>query len=200
MAFSIFIAFSLFLGGTLGELVCEDLPVGMCSYSISSSGKRCVLETSEAEDGITDLQCQTSEVVAHSMKEHIENEQCIDACGLERLSIGISTDSLAETNSVRSLCSADCYQHCPNIIDLFDTLALAEGASLHARCKTVQSRSQPLQSFVAETPTALADPPVSSNEPPVMVADPPVSATDPPVMAADPPISTTAPTVTDPLL
>ncbi|CAI9778732.1 unnamed protein product [Fraxinus pennsylvanica] len=41
----IFLAFALFLQGALGVLVCEELPVGLCSFSVTSSGKRCLLET-----------------------------------------------------------------------------------------------------------------------------------------------------------
>ncbi|KAI5675065.1 hypothetical protein M9H77_06015 [Catharanthus roseus] len=146
MGFILFFAFSLLLQGALGELVCEELPVGMCSFSVSSSGKRCSLETSLSAASSTDddvhqsrnnwwFQCKTSEVVVDTMNEHIESDDCIKACGVDRNSVGISSDSLLESQFTGKLCSDECYFNCPNIVDLYYNLALAEGAFLPDLCK-----------------------------------------------------------------
>lgn len=108
-------------------MICEELPVGMCSYSIASSGKRCLLETSASSDGHTQFQCKTSEVIVKNMAELIEGDACVSTCGVERRSVGISSDSLLETQFIAKLCSPACYQNCPNIVDLYYNLALGEG-------------------------------------------------------------------------
>ncbi|KAK3003380.1 hypothetical protein RJ639_018132 [Escallonia herrerae] len=59
MAWVLFLVLSLFLQGALGEIICEELPARMCSYSISSSGKRCFLENYASTDGTTEFQCKT---------------------------------------------------------------------------------------------------------------------------------------------
>ncbi|KAL2508335.1 PAR1 protein [Forsythia ovata] len=127
MKMIIFLAFALFLQGSLGELVCEELPVGLCSFSIASSGKRCLLETFASNDGTLEFQCKTSEVVAINLHEYIEADECVSACGVDRKSIGISSDSLLDSQSTPKLCSPQCYQNCPNIVDLYYNLALGEG-------------------------------------------------------------------------
>ncbi|CAN1846532.1 hypothetical protein LINPERHAP1_LOCUS38247 [Linum perenne] len=112
-----FIALSaLLLHGVLGDLVCEELPVDKCAYSISESGKRCVLENYISRNGMVNYQCKTSEVVVDNMKDMIESEECIKACGVDRNTVVVS-----------QLCSRPCFQSCPNIVDLYSNLALAEG-------------------------------------------------------------------------
>lgn len=121
------------MGGHAGELVCEDLPWGMCSFSIATSGKRCTLETTAFLSGTPNsLQCKTSEVMVinNSMREYIETDECINSCGVDRNAIGISSDSLLESQFTAKLCSDRCYNNCPNIVDLYYNLALAEGKSL----------------------------------------------------------------------
>lgn len=110
-----------------GDLVCEELPIGMCSFSVASSAKRCLLETFTSSDGNPGFQCKTSEIIAMTTKEYIENDGCVSACGVDRNTIGISSDSLLETHFTLKLCSPQCYYNCPNIIDLYHNLALAEG-------------------------------------------------------------------------
>ncbi|KAL3518132.1 hypothetical protein ACH5RR_020721 [Cinchona calisaya] len=73
----LFLAFSLLLQGALGELICDELPVGMCAFSIATSGKRCSLETGD-QSGI--FQCKTSEVYVHRIREYIESDECLTAC------------------------------------------------------------------------------------------------------------------------
>ncbi|KAG6760911.1 hypothetical protein POTOM_034099 [Populus tomentosa] len=98
MAFIEFLALSLLLNGALGELVCEQLPVDhLCSYSIATSGKRCLLENYATKDGGVKYQCKTSEAVPQFLTE---------------------------------LCSKSCSQACPNIVDLYSNLAIAEVAAV----------------------------------------------------------------------
>lgn len=111
-----------------GELVCEELPVEMCSFAISSYGNRCLLETYWKRDGSTEYECKTSKVMVNDIKEHIETDECISACGLDRNSVGISSDNLLDLDFTPKLCSPHCSQHCPNIADLYHNLALAEGS------------------------------------------------------------------------
>lgn len=111
-------------------MICEELPVGMCSYSIASSGKRCLLETSATSNGNTQFHCKTSEVRVKNMAELIEGDACVSACGVDRRSVGISSDSLLEPQFTAKLCSPACYQNCPNIVDLYYNLALGEGDHL----------------------------------------------------------------------
>lgn len=101
--------------------------MGMCSFSISSSGKRCVLENYESNNGGIDFQCKTSEIVVKAMWELIESDDCINACGVDRKTIGISSDSLLDLKLTTKICSTECHQNCPNIVDLYYNLALGEG-------------------------------------------------------------------------
>ncbi|CAN1846535.1 hypothetical protein LINPERHAP1_LOCUS38247 [Linum perenne] len=130
-----FIALSaLLLHGVLGDLVCEELPVDKCAYSISESGKRCVLENYISRNGMVNYQCKTSEVVVDNMKDMIESEECIKACGVDRNTVGISSDYLLTRKFVSQLCSRPCFQSCPNIVDLYSNLALAEGGWICMVC------------------------------------------------------------------
>ncbi|KAG8371374.1 hypothetical protein BUALT_Bualt13G0081200 [Buddleja alternifolia] len=110
-----------------GVLVCEELPIGMCTFSISSTGNRCLLETFELGDGNLKFQCKTSQVLALNMREYIESDECVSSCGVDRNSFGISSDSLLDSEVTLKLCSPQCYNNCPNIRDLYYNLALAEG-------------------------------------------------------------------------
>ncbi|XP_011032294.1 PREDICTED: uncharacterized protein LOC105131157 [Populus euphratica] len=112
MALIAFLALSLLLNGALGELVCEQLPVDLCSYSIATSGKRCLLENYATKDGGVKYQCKTSEVVVGILNEWIEIDECITACGLSRNTVGISSDSLLQPQFLTKLCSQSCSQAC----------------------------------------------------------------------------------------
>ncbi|XP_019160109.1 PREDICTED: uncharacterized protein LOC109156729 [Ipomoea nil] len=133
----------LFIQTAMGDLVCEQLPVGICSFSIASSGKRCLLETYASGDGAMELQCKTSEIVVVGtnmhMREHIETDECISACGVDRKSVGISSDSLLDHRFTAKLCLPQCYHNCPNIVDLYYNLASEEGVLLPDLCKAVRS-------------------------------------------------------------
>ncbi|XP_057475943.1 uncharacterized protein LOC130763937 [Actinidia eriantha] len=127
----LFFTCSLFLKGTLGEIVCEHLPTTVCSFAIASCGKRCLLETDDRETG---YQCKTLEVVAKSRAPYIETDACVSACGLNRNSVGISSDKFLEPQFLAKLCSPNCYRNCPNIIDVYTKLADAEGVILLNLC------------------------------------------------------------------
>ncbi|XP_039021876.1 uncharacterized protein LOC120154126 [Hibiscus syriacus] len=128
---------SLFLHSSLAEIVCEDLPHDVCAFSISSSGKRCLLETAVDEDDKVEYQCRTSEVMVERMAEHIESDQCVRACGVDRNAVGISSDSLLEPQFTNKLCAPACSHNCPNIVDLFFNLAAGEGVFLPDLCEAV---------------------------------------------------------------
>lgn len=69
------------------------------------------------------------------MAEYIETDRCVEACGVDRKSVGISSDSLLEPQFTAKLCSQDCYQNCPNIVDLYFNLAAGEGVFLPDLCE-----------------------------------------------------------------
>ncbi|XP_047168809.1 uncharacterized protein LOC124837485 [Vigna umbellata] len=129
------LAFSLTLQATLGEIECENLSHETCSFAVSSAGKRCVLEKRVKRSGEEAYTCKTSEIEAENVKDHIETEQCVKACGLDRKSLGISSDSLLESTFTHKLCSPHCYQSCPNVVDLYFNLAAGEGVFLPKLCE-----------------------------------------------------------------
>lgn len=63
------------------------------------------------------------------LHEWIESDDCISACGIDRLTVGISSDSLLEPQFTAELYSGACFQLCTNVVDLYFNLALAEGES-----------------------------------------------------------------------
>jgi len=125
-------------------LTCEELPTEVCAFSVSSTGNRCVLEKTQKMDGTLQFQCQSSAVMAEKLVEWIESEECINACGLERMAVGMSTDCLLESKSSRKLCSSQCRNNCPNIVDLYVNLAAGEGISLPSMCESQKTRSRKL--------------------------------------------------------
>ncbi|KAK6943559.1 PAR1 [Dillenia turbinata] len=143
---ALFFASSLLIQGILGEIVCEDLPTDVCAFTISSSGKRCLLENQVGNNGETEYQCRTSEVVVERMAEYMETDECVSACGVDRNSVGISSDSLLEPQFTAKLCSPACYQNCPNIVDLYFNLAAGEGVFLPDLCEA--QRTNPHRSML----------------------------------------------------
>ncbi|KAK7279945.1 hypothetical protein RJT34_25006 [Clitoria ternatea] len=129
------LACSLTLQGTLGGIECEHLSHETCSFAVSSGGKRCVLEKHVKRSGEEAYTCKTSEIEADKLKDHIETDQCIKDCGLDRKSLGISSDSLLESRFTQKLCSPQCYQSCPNVVDLYFNLAAGEGVFLPKLCE-----------------------------------------------------------------
>ena len=120
---------------TLGSITCENLNKDSCAFAISSTGKRCVLEKRLQRSGEEVYTCKTSEIEADKLKDWIETDQCIQACGVDRNTFGISSDSLLECHFTQKLCSPQCYKHCPNIIDLYFNLAAGEGVYLPRLCE-----------------------------------------------------------------
>nr|XP_043637240.1 uncharacterized protein LOC122608218 [Erigeron canadensis] len=136
----------LLLQGVLGEIVCEELPTEVCSFSIASSGKRCILENSY-NNNKQQLECRTSEVVVEiRLSEYIETDRCVRACGVDRNSVGISSDTLLDPQSISNICSSPCYHNCPNIVDLYFNLAAAEGVFLPDLCE--KQRSNPHRAMI----------------------------------------------------
>nr|GMC78472.1 uncharacterized protein LOC109161551 isoform X1 [Ipomoea batatas] len=133
------------------DIICENLPKNVCAFSVSSSTKRCVLENLIKDDGKVKYQCKTSGVVVgNNIAEYIETELCVEACGVDRESIGMSSDSLLDPTFMTKLCSPACYHNCPNIVDLYFNLASGEGVFLPNLCQK-QSGSLQLQSDGATT-------------------------------------------------
>ncbi|KAH7865819.1 hypothetical protein Vadar_011614 [Vaccinium darrowii] len=149
-----------FLVQKRGEIICEDLPTDICSFSIASSGKRCLLENYAAKDGKVEYQCRTSEVVVERMAEYIETDECVSACGVDRNSVGISSDSLLEPQFTAKLCSPNCYQNCPNIVDLYFNLAAGEGVFLPDLCE--KQRTNPRRAMLELLSSGVAPGPVST--------------------------------------
>ncbi|MDO8030373.1 hypothetical protein OC709_02580 ['Planchonia careya' phytoplasma] len=71
--------------------------------------------------------CRASEIDADQLKDWVETDHCVEACGLDRTALGISSDSLLESRFTQKLCSPQCYHGCPNIVDLYFNLAAGEG-------------------------------------------------------------------------
>ncbi|OAY48300.1 uncharacterized protein LOC110617135 [Manihot esculenta] len=138
------LAFALVLCAqvTRGEIRCEHLDQDTCSYAISSTGKRCVLEKHVKRSGEESYTCGTSEIEADRLRNWIETDQCIKACGLDRKSLGISSDSLLESRFTQQLCSPQCYDSCPNIIDLYFNLAAGEGVFLPKLCEAQEGNAR----------------------------------------------------------
>jgi hypothetical protein len=127
--FFFFSIFSHFVVGYVvaGGITCENLDQDTCAFAVASTGKRCVLEKHVKRCGEEAYTCRTSEIVADKLKDLVETDQCIKACGLDRKTLGISSDSLLESSFTQKLCSPQCYQSCPNIVDLYFNLAAGEG-------------------------------------------------------------------------
>ncbi|CAM8888939.1 unnamed protein product [Rhodiola kirilowii] len=136
LAFALFFASSLLIQAALAEITCETLSNDKCAFAVASSGHRCVLETYTTRGRFSEYQCKRSEVKAdEKLAGYIETDQCVNACGIERKSIGIGSDSLLEPSFIAKICSPECYQNCANIVDLYFNLAAGEGAFLPDLCK-----------------------------------------------------------------
>ncbi|KAI4324931.1 hypothetical protein MLD38_030373 [Melastoma candidum] len=123
--------------GLVGAIECEDLDEGSCAFAVSSSGKRCLLEKRvKANEEGDSYFCESSRIGTDiGLKDHVETDSCIESCGFNRRLLGISSDALLESRDVRRLCSFECYYNCPNIIDLYFSLAAGEGVFLPKLCE-----------------------------------------------------------------
>ncbi|KAJ8752782.1 hypothetical protein K2173_008517 [Erythroxylum novogranatense] len=133
---------ALSVPGTLGEVTCEKLDKDTCAFAVSGSGKRCVLEKHVRRSGREAYICRTSEIEADRLKNWVETNECIRSCGLERESLGISSDSLLDTGFTRHLCSHQCYDSCPNVVDLYFNLAAGEGVFLPKLCEAQEGSAR----------------------------------------------------------
>ncbi|XP_057951723.1 uncharacterized protein LOC131146267 [Malania oleifera] len=133
------LALAVFVEGTLGEVTCDNLGEDKCAFAVSATGKRCVLEKQVKRTGEEKFVCRTSDIETDKLKDLVENDECIKACGVDRKSLGISSDSLLESRFTHKLCSSECYQSCPNIVDLYFNLAAGEGVFLPKLCEAQMS-------------------------------------------------------------
>ncbi|KAJ6838014.1 uncharacterized protein M6B38_322235 [Iris pallida] len=154
---ALLVSFSLLLPSPLAAagVICEELPQDLCSFAISSSSKRCVLESYQRGGGRTEYQCRTSEVAVERFSDLVETDQCVKSCGVDRESVGISSDALLEPQFAAKLCSPSCYQNCPNIIDLYFNLAAGEGVFLPDLCQA--QRSNPRRAMAELLSSGVAD-------------------------------------------
>ncbi|GAB4826355.1 hypothetical protein Ancab_009221 [Ancistrocladus abbreviatus] len=120
------------------EIRCEQLSKDECAFAVSSSGRRCVLDKLVRRSGEKVYKCSTSEIEATDLKEKIESDACIKACGLERHTLGISSDALLDLRFTQKLCSPQCYYGCPNVVDLYFDLAAGEGVFLPKFCEKIK--------------------------------------------------------------
>ncbi|KAK8966275.1 hypothetical protein KSP40_PGU012784 [Platanthera guangdongensis] len=132
---AVFLAFSLFISGVLGDdITCEQLDRSTCAFAVSSSGLRCVLEKHVLCGRKDEYSCRSSGFNATGVAGRIETDECVAACGLDRDTIGISSDSLLDRRFMRRLCSPACFDGCLNVFDLYSNVAASEGLSLRNLC------------------------------------------------------------------
>ncbi|XP_057950867.1 uncharacterized protein LOC131145685 [Malania oleifera] len=152
------LSLAVFVEGTLGEVTCENLGEDKCAFAVSATGQRCVLEKQVKRTGEEKFVCRTSDIEANKLKDLVESDECIKACGVDRKSLGISSDSLLESRFTHKLCSSECYQSCPNIVDLYFNLAAGEGVFLPKLCEAQSVRRGMAEirssGFVATAPKA----------------------------------------------
>ncbi|KAL3639455.1 hypothetical protein CASFOL_017362 [Castilleja foliolosa] len=104
---------------------------------------------------------------------HIESDQCVRSCGVDRRFVGISSDAFLSADFSSRLCSPACYQNCPNIVDLYFNLAAGEGVYLPTLCDKQKANPHRAMSELISSSGSVADGPVSSAE---YMADAPASA------------------------
>ncbi|MCO5581579.1 hypothetical protein L7F22_035467 [Adiantum nelumboides] len=117
------------------QVVCEELGIYECAFAVASTGARCILETKISLEVCIQFECTTSSVLASPFANWIETAECLLFCGLERLTIGISTDFIGDLGLQKMICSSMCQKNCPNIVDVFSNLAIGEGLNLENICK-----------------------------------------------------------------
>lgn len=138
-----------------GNIDCEELPIQKCAFAVATSGARCVLEKYIAPtDETPEYKCQTSVILAERPVEWIETDECIKSCGLQRLSVGLSTDGLHEREFTTKLCLSDCRSKCPNINDLYTKLAEEEGINLASVCESLKPKPRRLISSTPQITTS----------------------------------------------
>ncbi|KAK1265892.1 hypothetical protein QJS04_geneDACA000435 [Acorus gramineus] len=134
------LVFSFCVQGVFGGgFACEQLDKGACSFAVSSEGVRCVLEKTVVQGEAESYVCRASGIEATSdrlmVTNWIETDECVAACGVDRGSLGISSDALLDHGFTGKLCSPQCYRGCPNIVDLYFNLAAGESVFLPKLCE-----------------------------------------------------------------
>ncbi|KAF3328287.1 PAR1 protein [Carex littledalei] len=129
MALALFLFLALALPSALdaAEVICENLPINQCAFAVSSTSKRCVLESMRQSGGTT-YQCKTTDLEVEKVPKqfgapmekisnHIETEACVRTCGLEDSTVGIlSYHSLMMDSKIKTkLCSPSCQENCENL-------------------------------------------------------------------------------------
>ena len=90
-----------------------------------------MLEKFLGRSGHEEYTCQSSKIEAGGeLSDWIESDECVEACGADRDSVGISSDFLWDTAFTRKLCADRCYKNCPNIVDLYFNIAAGEGKNI----------------------------------------------------------------------
>ncbi|PKA56151.1 hypothetical protein AXF42_Ash015636 [Apostasia shenzhenica] len=136
----------LFNAGAGEVVVCGELPVELCTFAISSAGKRCSLESYRRGGERTSVyECRESEVVVDRMVDWVETDECVAACGGDRRMVGISSDALLDQQFTEKLCSPECFESCPNMVDLYYNLAAGEGVILSHLCEA--RRTNPVRAM-----------------------------------------------------
>ncbi|KAI3808808.1 hypothetical protein L1987_24769 [Smallanthus sonchifolius] len=130
------VIFAFSVESTLGSIACENLNKDTCAFAVSSSGKRCVLEKNVRRSGEEVFVCSTSQIDTDQVTNWIESDRCLEACGLDRNVLGVSSDSLLDSRFMQKLCSTQCYNGCLNIVDLYFNLAVGEGVYLPSLCRS----------------------------------------------------------------
>ncbi|CAL4907611.1 unnamed protein product [Urochloa decumbens] len=129
---------SLLLSSAFGAgVVCEQLAAEQCAFAVSSASRRCVLENTHCAGRPTAYSCRTSGVVVEDARlaGTVETDRCVRACGVDRATVGISSDSLLDPSVAGAVCSPACLQGCPNIVDLYANLAAGEGVAFSELCE-----------------------------------------------------------------
>ena len=158
-----------------GGIVCEKLPAEICAFSVSSSGARCVLQKSMLKDGNPHYECQTSEIIVEiTINELTQTEECIKNCGVERMTVGMSAESLAESVFTEKLCSPRCYNKCPNIIDFYFNVAAGKGVYLPRLCEAHRSGDRRMISENSLIPVKIPSVPIPEIPIPRLPEVPPV--------------------------
>lgn len=143
---AVFLAVALFISGVLGDLnrefTCEQLDRSTCAFAVSSSGQRCVLEKHVLSRRKDEYTCRNSGVEATSVAGWIATDECVAACGLDRDTFGISSDSLLDRRFKSRLCSPDCFDGCFNVFDFYSNVAASEGVSLTNLCGWENNRRE----------------------------------------------------------
>ncbi|CAN8302183.1 unnamed protein product [Cochlearia groenlandica] len=147
---------AIYLQTALGhEVKCENLDKDTCAFAVSSTGKRCVLEKSVKRSGFEVYTCRSSEIETNKVTNMIESEECIKSCGLDRTSFGISSDALLESRFTQKLCSVQCLNQCPNVVDLFFNLAAGEGVYLPKLCDSQDGKPRRAMSEIRSSGIAM---------------------------------------------